>query len=92
MTTKPIPRGDLEVALGRRFRSVRRASGVRQIDVAKRLGLSINTVRWHEAGARLLRVDELMRAAEIIGCDPVNLISLGPERPGANNDNTNVIS
>lgn len=73
MTTKPVPAGDVEVALGRRFREVRKRQKVRLTDLAEGLGCSINTVRWHEAGARMLRTDDLVRCATIMGVEPAEL-------------------
>lgn len=73
MTTRPVPAGEVEVALGRRFREVRKRQNVRLVDVATSLGCSINTVRWHEAGARMLRTDDLVRCAVIMGVDPAEL-------------------
>jgi transcriptional regulator with XRE-family HTH domain len=60
--------------LGDRFREVRTSRGVLLREVAKGLDVSINTVRWHEGGARMLRVDQLVRAAKIIGVDPSDLL------------------
>jgi transcriptional regulator with XRE-family HTH domain len=73
MTTRPEPRGAVEAALGARFRLMRRQQKVSLLAVAQGLGCSINTVRWHEAGARMLRTDDLVRAALIIGVDPAEL-------------------
>lgn len=72
--TKPVPKGELEAELGRRFRLARERAEVRLTDVASHLGCSINTVRWHEAGTRLLRVDDVVRFARLIGCDPSDLV------------------
>lgn len=69
MTTRPEARGPLEAALGARFRAVRKAHKVTLHDLANGLGCSVNTVRWHEAGARMMRTDDIVRAADIIGCD-----------------------
>jgi transcriptional regulator with XRE-family HTH domain len=76
MTTVPTAKGALEAALGARFRAVRRAAKISQGELAKMLGCSINTIRWMEAGARLLRFDDIVRAAEAMG---VTLDQLAPE-------------
>lgn len=75
-TTRPEARGQVEAALGARFRKVRKTQKVTLLDLAQRLGCSVNTVRWHEAGARMMRVDDIVRAAEIIGVDPAELTRL----------------
>lgn len=73
MSTKPIPAGDVEAALGARFREVRKRQKVRLLDLSEGLSCSVNTIRWHEAGARMLRTDDLVRCANIMGVDPSEL-------------------
>jgi transcriptional regulator with XRE-family HTH domain len=65
--TIPEPAGELEASIGARFRKVRKGRKVSLRTLADRLQVSINTVRWHEAGARMMRVDDVAKAAEIIG-------------------------
>lgn len=79
MTTKPVPAGEVEQALGRRFREVRKRQKVRLLDLSQALGCSINTVRWHEAGARMLRTDDLIRCAGVMGVDPAELTVNPPQ-------------
>lgn len=74
MTTVPKRAGEVEACLGATFRAERKARGVSQGRIAKGLGVSINTVRWHEAGARSMRLADIVRAACIIGCRPEALI------------------
>lgn len=74
--TIPSPKGELEVALGAQFRETRRSREIWLRDLSKRLGVSVNTLRWHEAGARMMRVDQLVKAAAIIGVRPIELIEL----------------
>ena len=76
--TVPIPEGEFEEALGQRLRYERRAKGVWLRDLARELGVSVNTVRWHEAGARLMRLDLVVRSAQIIGIHPSRLITDEP--------------
>lgn len=78
IVTIPVAASEIEAHLGRRFRAVRVAHEVTQDEIAKGLGRSINTVRWHEAGARSLRANEIVIAAELIGCAPEDLVSLKP--------------
>lgn len=74
MATKPQPKGEMEAALGEQFRTVRRRQKVWLRDLAEKLGCSVNTIRWHEAGARMMRADMLAQAAEIMGVQPQELV------------------
>lgn len=74
MATVPTPRGEFEAALGERFKAARRARKVWLRDLAKVLGVSVNTIRWHENGARMLRVDLLVQAANHMGVAPGDLL------------------
>jgi transcriptional regulator with XRE-family HTH domain len=60
--------------LGRYFRHYREAANITLRDMAERMGMSINTIRWHEAGLRLLRVPEIWKAADILGVTPDRLL------------------
>jgi transcriptional regulator with XRE-family HTH domain len=75
MATVPIPRGEFEAALGERFRAARRGRKVRLRDLAAALDVSVNTIRWHENGARMLRSDLLVRAAEHMNIPPSELLA-----------------
>lgn len=77
MTTTPIPKGDLQVSLGERFRAVRRSRGVWLRDMANALRCSVNTVRWHENGARMFRADTIVLAAEHLNVPPSILLGEG---------------
>lgn len=74
MATKLEPRGEIEAALGAQFRTVRRRQKVWLKELSRRLECSVNTIRWHEAGARMMRADMLVRAAEVIGVQPQELM------------------
>ncbi|CAB4130394.1 HTH_XRE domain containing protein [uncultured Caudovirales phage] len=69
--------------MGALFRAERRRNRVWLKDMAKALGVSVNTIRWHENGARMMRSDLLVRAAEIMGVDPA--ILLRAEQPKEDN-------
>lgn len=77
MTTTPIPKGDLQARLGERFRAVRRSRGVWLRDMASALRCSVNTVRWHENGARMFRTDTIVMAAEYLEVPPSLLLGEG---------------
>lgn len=85
MATKLEPRGEIEAALGAQFRTVRRRQKVWLKELSRRLDCSVNTIRWHEAGARMMRADMLVRAAEIIGVQPQELMP--PATQGEANGN-----
>jgi transcriptional regulator with XRE-family HTH domain len=80
MATRPIGGTDTQIALGRLFRMAREAAGMTLRQVAHDMGMSINTIRWHEAGTRCLRSDDLIAAARLIGTDPRLLIANPPGR------------
>lgn len=86
VTTKPLPRGQVEAALGEKFRVVRRQHKVWLKDLAQHLGCSVNTVRWHEAGARMMRADMLVKAADFIGVPPGQLMTTELKASHGNNE------
>lgn len=75
MTTKPTEGSEVQKALGDTFRSVRTRSGITLKALAQRMQRSINTIRWHEAGSRSLRADDLVLAAQVMGCSPTMLVA-----------------
>ena len=62
----PHPIDNATKALGARLRVEREAHGISLEDFARAMGGSINTIRWHEAGSRMLRGDDLVQAARIL--------------------------
>lgn len=70
MATRPEAASAENAALGARFREVRRARKVYLRPLAEALGCSINSIRWMEAGARMMRADQLVKAAHIMGVEP----------------------
>lgn len=76
MSTVPYPAGADEARLGAQFRSVRERQGMSLIDLSRQLGCSINTVRWHEAGARMMRANLIARAASILGTSVAELVTV----------------
>lgn len=79
--TVPVALSPETAALGERFRKARerRDFGLKALSDA--IGLSINTIRWHEAGARMMRLDQVEEAARAMGCDVAELTSEGVEQP-----------
>lgn len=72
--TVPVPSSPENAALGARFREVRRAHKVYLRPLAEAMGCSLNKIRWHEAGHRMLRLDEVVQAAKVIGVAPAELL------------------
>lgn len=69
--TKPVSKGPHAAAIGARLRVEREAHPISLEDFAQAVGMSINKVRWHEAGSRLLRADELAVCARILKLEPL---------------------
>jgi transcriptional regulator with XRE-family HTH domain len=82
MATKPQPKGEVEMALGEQFRAVRRRQKVWLRDLAAKLECSVNTVRWHEAGARMMRADMIIKSAEFMGVSADELMQIRSEPNG----------
>jgi transcriptional regulator with XRE-family HTH domain len=59
---KPVA-GDNDV--GRRVRVARISAGLTRTELAKRLGVSFNTIERSETGRREISLDELVRIAEV---------------------------
>lgn len=53
--------------LGRYFRHYREAAGITLHQMSAALGVSVNPIRAHEGGFRLLRLPDIWRAAQILG-------------------------
>jgi transcriptional regulator with XRE-family HTH domain len=70
----PVPRGEMEASIGARFRDIRKGCRVALKPLAAHLRCSVNTVRWHEAGARMMRADLIVRAAEFMAVNPQELL------------------
>jgi transcriptional regulator with XRE-family HTH domain len=72
--TKPVAKNIDAAALGARLRIEREAHGITLSDLALALGVSINTIRWHESGARMMRSDEVAMAAKVLRLDAGDLM------------------
>jgi transcriptional regulator with XRE-family HTH domain len=68
------PKSEDAERLGKLFREVRERRRVSLLATAAGIDRTINVVRWHEAGARMLRIDELLKAARLFGVPVVTLI------------------
>jgi transcriptional regulator with XRE-family HTH domain len=73
VSTKTKLAGEL-VILGRVLAQVREREGLKQSDVAAKLGLPASYLSKIESGTRRLDVIELIRIAEAMEVDPADLI------------------
>lgn len=72
--TKIEPQDELSGAIGRLFRGVREERGVTLQQLSDAIGRRMNVIRFHEAGFRLMRADDLTRAAIAMGVAPRTLM------------------
>jgi transcriptional regulator with XRE-family HTH domain len=70
------PRDDLSRRLGNKFREARLRCGLGQRPLAQRIGRSYPLIREHESGHKLLRADDLFRAAAAMGVSPASLLEV----------------
>lgn len=69
-STIPEAKGPIEALLGDAFKEARRTAGLSLAQTAEALGVGINTIRWHEAGANIMGPAELLHASRILGAKP----------------------
>lgn len=74
MKTEEISVDPTAAKMGRAFRYYREAAGLTLRDMASKMSMSINPIRHHEAGIRLLRIPDLWRAASVLGVSPDRLL------------------
>lgn len=67
---RPKPKGELEAAHGAAFKAARTAKSWTLVQIAEALGVGINSVRWHEAGAVIMPPDKVIKAARLLGASP----------------------
>lgn len=61
-------------APGERIRQRRKEKGIRQVDLARRIGVSVDTIRRWESGTREPRAGDLKRLSAVLGCSPGELL------------------
>jgi transcriptional regulator with XRE-family HTH domain len=81
LAVKPVPVGPREVALGAAFQLARKKRRLSLRRLARILHVSVNTLRWHEAGAVMFRTGTIVRAAEVMDVPPVVLLIDDPDEP-----------
>jgi transcriptional regulator with XRE-family HTH domain len=62
--------------IGTRLAEARKARGISQAWLAKRIGVSVGTVQAYEHGRARIAVDRLKALADALRCEPANLLNL----------------
>jgi transcriptional regulator with XRE-family HTH domain len=65
---------DLHVALGRKIREKRQASGLTQTELAERVSISRTSLTNMELGRQRLLIDQLYKMAEVLNSKPQDLL------------------
>lgn len=68
--TVPIPKGPEEAKIGAAFRAARTGKGVTLAATAASIGVSVNSVRWHEGGASIMPPEKVFAAAKLFKASP----------------------
>ena len=61
--------------LGRVFKAKRKEARITLSDLSDILDLNVTTIRRHEYGTRMLRLDDIVRAATAFKCRPEELVT-----------------
>jgi len=72
-----MARGDLQSVVGQNLRAYRRARGINQEDFADRLGLHRTYLGDIERGERNLSLQKVELFAEVLGLEPLSLLTPG---------------
>jgi len=72
-----MARGDLQSVVGENLRAYRRARGINQEDFADRLGLHRTYLGDIERGKRNLSLQKIELFAELLGLEPLSLLTPG---------------
>lgn len=80
--TTPSPKNAALAALGANFREVREQKGVSLLRLARHLKCSVNTIRWHEAGDTMMRLDRIQAAAAFLNVSAETLMPTKPAKKG----------
>lgn len=81
MTREP-PRGNrtpdpIDITVGSRLRTRRRAAGLSQAHLGQTLGISFQQIQKYERGHNRLSASMLVKAAASLGCSPSDLLGEG---------------
>jgi transcriptional regulator with XRE-family HTH domain len=72
-------KADERKVIGGKFKAVRRRQRCWLAELARELGCSINTIRWHEMGIRMMRADMIIAAAKAMRVQPAELLPTNDE-------------
>jgi transcriptional regulator with XRE-family HTH domain len=67
------PSGEIERLIGARFREVRRGAGISLEQMASEMNRVINWLRNHEQGSHIMRMEDAVLAAHVLGVAPADL-------------------
>lgn len=60
------------------IKSYRERSGMKQLEVAGRIGISVATLRRYETAAQMPRWDEIDKMCKLFGCSAEELMNRNP--------------
>lgn len=63
------PIGEAEAAIGKRFKEARDNAGFTLRALAEAIDVSVNTIRWHEVGSRVMPTEACLKAARLFKVD-----------------------
>jgi transcriptional regulator with XRE-family HTH domain len=78
MQAKAASACTLDLAIGARLRARRRALGLSQSELARKLGVSFQQVQKYESGANRLAASTLVAAAQALEINPACLLGADP--------------
>ena len=63
------------------IKKYREAAGLKQVDMAEKLGISTMTLSRYETGVREPRATDLLKMSELFGCTVDELLGKNPTQP-----------
>ena len=69
-----------------KLRSLRKAAGLSQAEVAKQMGVSVVRITNIETGKKAPTTEQLKKMSKLYGCDAKELLSMAPDK-NYNRDN-----
>ena len=63
------------------IKQYRKASGLTQLQTARKIGISLDSIKRYEAGTSEPRATELLKMSELFGCTVDELLGKNPTQP-----------
>ncbi len=63
--------------IGSSMREARKEKGLTQIELAKSVGLAVNSIRLYESGKRIPSIDQRIKIADVLECSPFDFMTEG---------------